>query len=541
MSTGSSVSSATRAFGAFSLLALGLALALTAVLGLGRDGDSTAEGSRTVEVTAAVEDPVPTVIRGELADIDRPATGAVSLDFDTNDLTTSNTDSTTEQLAESEFQAFSAGAISQALDDEEGKVKLKIKWLDDQGIKVEVVTGLFVEEGDAVNNGDRVIEVSGRPIFVFEGRVPATRTLEFGDTGPDVVQLEQALVALGYGVGAHDGIYDGALVSGLSAFYADNGYSLPEPSASKLADVRNVESDLAELETDLAKLQLELSAESLIDSTDDGFQKREEARIKIEAHNARIGRLKARQAPFAAEQIRITNLIVAINGSYASGNFGFLNTDDLPLDLRTEFRRLTSDDTDEFLTIDALIDELNKELAAIRDDFLDIENDIEDERSDREVTESELDQLERERYHIDDSTKADEIRLDIEVVHIKTQQKLAELADAQQKLVPDFTVDEYVFIPGLPGKVDEVKVELRDPADDGTLLEIETGEKAEDADEDAETKVTADGEVAVDEDAEDEEESAEDEAAEDAGAEDSDAEDAPAEEDADAEAEESDG
>ena len=48
-----------------------------------------------------------------------------------------------------------------------------------------------------LDEGDVAMEVSGRPVFVFEGALPTYRPLEPGSTGPDVLQLEEALARLG--------------------------------------------------------------------------------------------------------------------------------------------------------------------------------------------------------------------------------------------------------------------------------------------------------------------------------------------------------
>ena len=60
-----------------------------------------------------------------------------------------------------------------------------------------VITDLAVSPGDDVIEGQRVIEVSGRPVFVLVGDVPVYRSLRPGMTGADVGQLQAALVRLG--------------------------------------------------------------------------------------------------------------------------------------------------------------------------------------------------------------------------------------------------------------------------------------------------------------------------------------------------------
>jgi len=55
------------------------------------------------------------------------------------------------------------------------------------------------EEGAVVRRGQTLYRVDGKPVQLFYGRLPAWRELSVGvDDGPDVRQLEQNLVALGY-------------------------------------------------------------------------------------------------------------------------------------------------------------------------------------------------------------------------------------------------------------------------------------------------------------------------------------------------------
>jgi hypothetical protein len=55
------------------------------------------------------------------------------------------------------------------------------------------------EEGAVVRRGQTLYRVDGKPVKLFYGRLPAWRELSVGvDDGPDVRQLEQNLVALGY-------------------------------------------------------------------------------------------------------------------------------------------------------------------------------------------------------------------------------------------------------------------------------------------------------------------------------------------------------
>ena len=70
-----------------------------------------------------------------------------------------------------------------------------------------IITRLTKNEGDDLLEGDVVIEVAGRPLFVLEGELPVFRSLTPGLEGPDVLQLEEALERLGLDPGPVDGVY----------------------------------------------------------------------------------------------------------------------------------------------------------------------------------------------------------------------------------------------------------------------------------------------------------------------------------------------
>ncbi|MDX6717817.1 MAG: hypothetical protein QOJ63_71 [Solirubrobacteraceae bacterium] len=79
--------------------------------------------------------------------------------------------------------------------------------------------------------------VSGRPVFVLRGATPMHRDLGPGDSGEDVLQLEQALARFGYGTGAVDGTYDGSTAAAVAQMYraADAApFGLTEAQSDKL-------------------------------------------------------------------------------------------------------------------------------------------------------------------------------------------------------------------------------------------------------------------------------------------------------------------
>src|SRR5919109_40602 len=61
--------------------------------------------------------------------------------------------------------------------------------------------------GNTVGEGDVVMSVSGRPVFVLGGAQASHRDLGPGVQGPDVEQLESALSRMGFEPGPLDGLY----------------------------------------------------------------------------------------------------------------------------------------------------------------------------------------------------------------------------------------------------------------------------------------------------------------------------------------------
>ena len=93
------------------------------------------------------------------------------------------------------------------------------------------------EAGTALNEGDMIVEVTGRPVFVLQGDLPMYRRLVVGSEGPDVLQLEEALVRLGYPVEPVDTVFDAATATAVEQLYVDRGYAAEGPSAEQQADL----------------------------------------------------------------------------------------------------------------------------------------------------------------------------------------------------------------------------------------------------------------------------------------------------------------
>jgi len=80
------------------------------------------------------------------------------------------------------------------------------------------------KEGAIVNFGEVLFAVDNKPVILVEGATPFYRTLDLNsDAGPDVLQLEQALVFLGYAVEdfVPDETFDETTSNMLNALYVD--------------------------------------------------------------------------------------------------------------------------------------------------------------------------------------------------------------------------------------------------------------------------------------------------------------------------------
>jgi peptidoglycan hydrolase-like protein with peptidoglycan-binding domain len=91
-----------------------------------------------------------------------------------------------------------------------------------------IVTRIFLRPGSPVRPGQPILEVAGRPVFVFQGTYPAYRDLAPRESGPDVAQLQANLQALGYSTGLDSsGVFGAGTSAAVTAFYKNIGYSAP--------------------------------------------------------------------------------------------------------------------------------------------------------------------------------------------------------------------------------------------------------------------------------------------------------------------------
>jgi hypothetical protein len=93
------------------------------------------------------------------------------------------------------------------------------------GAGAEEIVTTRPRRGSTVSEGDVVMSVSGRPVFVLGGAQASHRDLGPGVRGPDVEQLESALARMGFEPGPIDGRYDGRTGAAVAAWYDEGGWA----------------------------------------------------------------------------------------------------------------------------------------------------------------------------------------------------------------------------------------------------------------------------------------------------------------------------
>lgn len=123
---------------------------------------------------------------------------------------------------------------------------------------IQVVTSA-PERGAELTEGSVAIEIAGRPVFLLQGSLPVYRDLRPQDRGPDVEQLETALVRLGYFDGEPDQLWDHDTGAAVRAWYEEAGYRPNEPSEREKFDLNTARDRLTTARTVLDDAQEALS------------------------------------------------------------------------------------------------------------------------------------------------------------------------------------------------------------------------------------------------------------------------------------------
>ena len=110
------------------------------------------------------------------------------------------------------------------------------------GVSGNLVVTAAPGRGDELAEGEAAIEITGRPVFLMEGQIPVFRDMRPGAVGPDVMQLEAALIRLGFFNGEADQVWDEDTEAAVEAWYQARGYQangISEQEQTSLRTARN--------------------------------------------------------------------------------------------------------------------------------------------------------------------------------------------------------------------------------------------------------------------------------------------------------------
>ncbi|WP_284577094.1 peptidoglycan-binding domain-containing protein [Streptomyces sp. 2P-4] len=159
-----------------------------------------------------------------------------------------------------------------------------------------VVTRVAKQPGAAVQAGEVLVEVSGRPVFALAGALPVYRDLKPGATGKDVGQLQAGLRALGHSTGKDpSGTYGPGTKAAVTALYTALGYT---PRPADPGDTERIQA--AEDAVDAAKRQVMTAKTALAKAKEVGGADTAEAQQQLAFAQADLakaaGRLEAARA-----------------------------------------------------------------------------------------------------------------------------------------------------------------------------------------------------------------------------------------------------
>ncbi|MBQ3360293.1 MAG: hypothetical protein IJG47_15520 [Microbacterium sp.] len=170
-----------------------------------------------------------------------------------------------------------------------------------------VVTGKTPEVGATLEPLSVALEIVGRPVIVLPGELPAYRTLRFGVSGPDVLQLKQALASVGIGAGdVNSNMFDQATAEGIAQLYAQAGYPVPESEEGTADGVRSAEEAVRSAQSGVADAEKALTAAGAGPTPVEAFQADVAVQTAVEALDA--ARAAGEGVPAAERALHTANL-----------------------------------------------------------------------------------------------------------------------------------------------------------------------------------------------------------------------------------------
>ncbi|MGZ8904832.1 MAG: peptidoglycan-binding protein [Methylobacter sp.] len=324
-----------------------------------------------------------------------------------------------------------------------------------------------------LGEGSVILTASGRPLFVVQGGVPAYRDLVPGISGDDVRQLEQGLKRLGFDPGPIDGTYDQLTSAAVAKWYKSAGWEPFGPTRDQLASIRTIERDLADavkyrLSASVADGAASLAVESARATAE---HNKRVAAAELAARTADRSRLIANgknERPLAVESER-AKAGYAETAAKAEVAAQIADRSLIVLDPRqTETARAAADAKLKLAQASQLKTKLESELAVQA-----AERDAKLAAGQFELAEANVKsaQLAGEmsiRTALDAQRVAN---LDARLTADRLNRLTADLNIAKGKLGIQVPIDEIVFIPALPVRVEEVTARVGDAAR-GSVLSV---------------------------------------------------------------------
>ena len=333
-----------------------------------------------------------------------------------------------------------------------------------------VVTETVEVDAELVE-GDRAVEVAGRPVFLLMGEIPMYRDLRPGATGDDVLQIEEALARLGYLEGDPDETWDEQTGSAVAAWYEEAGYrpnGLSEEEEAALSAardrVRAAEGALADAESALREAQQGggqaaiVAAEAELESA--------QAALELAEIDADRANQQAAVAVTAAEEA----LNDAQSGLAAATEALDAAADQDPPPTADELAELESAVSDAEAEVAAATEALDQ--AQFDRDRTVVEQQSLVEAAARRVDVAQA-ALEDARRGVDTGP----IRRQIDSARSELEDARAELSELESELGTWLPAAEVIFLPRLPVRVDQVTV-ARGEAIEGSFLTVSGSELA---------------------------------------------------------------
>jgi peptidoglycan hydrolase-like protein with peptidoglycan-binding domain len=305
--------------------------------------------------------------------------------------------------------------------------------------------------------GEVILSVSGRPVFVLRGATPVHRDMSPGTTGGDVRQLEEALARLGFDPGTVDGIYDQKTSAAVERWYRKAGWEPFGPTREQRATILALERDWSDAVRGrlAAEAARETAVRAVAAARGLAEQNTRQAALDIAARGGDRRRLAdARAGQSLALETERARAAHSESAAAADVAAQIADRAIIVLDPRqTETARATAEarlkvaraaQRKARLEADLAIQTARRE-AALAEDRIQV--------AEAAVNAARLEGERSVRAALEQQTVAE---FDLRVASERAERLQRELAAARERLGVQVPADEVVFIPSLPVRVHEV-------------------------------------------------------------------------------------